>query len=465
MSEAATKSSWSNSPIDIPEKTEVDLHFTNDQYEKLIRGLIPKQMEDKWFIFYEDGWLNFYRSWTGYGIYRAQLLKEVNGYAIKEFWVERNPMKNNNENENEEIAIFTFLIFRGLLGIDVRSEFINRNIHTGADTIKGWNTFGNLLFTNKGIDYSWQIRSALFGVATGDALGVPVEFRNRSWLKQNPVSDMVGHGTHNQLPGTWSDDSSLTFCLAESLTREFYLNDIANNFIQWYRNNYWSARGSVFDVGNATKYSIERLEEKIEPDKAGADDENSNGNGSLMRILPLVFYLIDKPTEEKFDIIKKVSSLTHRHIRSVISCFYYLEFASQLIESIDKFEIYRNLQMSVTKFLLHMEIDSREIQYFDRLLRGNIHSLVEGEIHSSGYVIHTLEASIWCLMTTDNYRDAVLKAVNLGGDTDTTGAVTGGLAGLLYGYDTIPIEWINILARKEDIEHLALRLANKMMSL
>jgi ADP-ribosylglycohydrolase len=172
----------------------------------------------------------------------------------------------------------------------------------------------------------------------------------------------------------------------------------------------------------------------------------------------LLFYLLHKPINERFEITKQVSSITHGHIRSVIACFYYLEFARQLLGESSKFDIYNTLQTEVSKHLFSLAVDPSEIALYDRLLKDKIYELSEDNIFSSGYVIHTLEASIWCLLTTDNYKDAVLKAVNLGGDTDTTGAVTGGLAGLLYGIENIPKEWVDQIAREDDIERLAERL-------
>jgi ADP-ribosyl-[dinitrogen reductase] hydrolase len=301
----------------------------------------------------------------------------------------------------------------------------------------------------------------LLGISIGDALGVPVEFKSRKEIAKNPINGMIGYGTYNLPPGTFSDDSSLTFCLAEGLTQEFDLNKIAKNFVKWYHQNYWTPYGNVFDIGNTTRESIFRLSGGARPDLAGSFDEDSNGNGSLMRILPLVFYIKDKPINERFEITKQISSITHGHIRSVIACFYYLEFAKQLIETKNKFEIYRNLQTEVSDFLNSTSINKSEISLFDRLLTRNIYELSESTIFSSGYVICTLEASIWCLMTTNNYMEATLKAVNLGKDTDTTGAVTGGLATILYGYDSIPKTWLKHLARKDDIIDLAKRLENK----
>jgi len=309
-----------------------------------------------------------------------------------------------------------------------------------------------------------KIKSVLFGVAVGDALGVPVEFNSRQTIRKNPVTDMRGYGTYNQPPGTWSDDSSLTFCLAEALTSDFDLNTIAKNFVKWVFENFWTPRGNVFDIGITTREAIDRLAKGVQPDLAGGFDVSSNGNGSLMRILPLLFHLMKKPIDERYEITKQVSSITHGHIRSVIACFYYLEFARQIFLGRDKFEIYNNLQTEITSYLSGLSIDSSEIALFARLLEQNIYELKEENIFSNGYVLHTLEASIWCLLTTGNYNDAVLKAVNLGDDTDTSGAVAGGLAGLLYGFDNIPEKWIDQIARQHDIENLAERLGDKIAS-
>jgi ADP-ribosylglycohydrolase len=131
------------------------------------------------------------------------------------------------------------------------------------------------------------------------------------------------------------------------------------------------------------------------------------------------------------------------------------------LEGKNKWVIYKNLQTEMTDYLISLSVNPKEIALFDRLLKGNIHELPEAEISGNGYVLHTLEASIWCLLTTDNYKDAVLKAINLGDDTDTTGAVTGGLAGLLYGFENIPQNWVKLLARQEDIADLAERVSEK----
>lgn len=311
------------------------------------------------------------------------------------------------------------------------------------------------------------VHAALFGVAVGDALGVPAEFTSREVLKQTPVKDMIGFGSHNQPPGTWSDDSSLTFCLAESLSKGYDLRDIGRRFISWYEEGYWTPYGEVFDVGVATSYAIQRLKEGVPPAMAGGGGEKDNGNGSLMRILPILFYVRDMPVEKRFQCISDVSSLTHKHIRSVLACFIYIEFARQILETADKWKAFENTRKEVNHFLNTNAICSdNEINRFHRILLNPVanydirpvYEYEEDEIMSSGYVVHSLEAALWCIYKENNYRDTILKAVNLGSDTDTTAAIAGGLAGLLYGYDAIPNTWIEQLARKDDIWDLCNKL-------
>ncbi len=304
-------------------------------------------------------------------------------------------------------------------------------------------------------------KNLLLGVAIGDALGVPVEFIDRETLRLNPVTDMREYGSHQMPAGTWSDDSSLTFCLAEALTNECDLETIAQNMLLWARKNYWTARGEVFDIGITTKKAIDQIETGVSPTLSGLTDEFSNGNGSLMRIAPLVFYLMDKPIQKRFEIVRQVSSITHGHVRSVIACFYYVEFARQIIEQNEPLKIYHDLQTRIPNFLHSIFVQQSEINHFSRLLVDNIYELSENEINSSGYVVDTLEASIWSFLTTSNFKNAILKAVNLGGDADTTGAVTGGLAGLYHGIKGIPLHWKKELARVKDIEILAEKMRDK----
>lgn len=308
-----------------------------------------------------------------------------------------------------------------------------------------------------------KIESALFGLAIGDALGVPVEFGSRAYLKQNPVTDMFGFGTHHQSAGTWSDDSSLAFCLAESLCAGYDLNDIARNFVKWYSGNLWTPHGRVFDIGIATQHAVLNIAKGHQPDLCGGFSESDNGNGSLMRILPLLFYLQnEKDIEVIYQKVKEVSSITHAHFRSVFACFIYMVYCLEILKDKDKFEAYKKMQFVLSEFLEGKSFNPIEIGLFDKILKNDISKYEETDIQSSGYVLHSLEASFWCFLNSDSYEETVLKAVNLGEDTDTTGAIAGGLAGMYYGIDAIPKKWIDKLVRTNDIKDLAERLSNRI---
>ena len=159
---------------------------------------------------------------------------------------------------------------------------------------------------------------------------------------------------------------------------------------------------------------------------------NENGNGSLMRIAPLVFYVANRPQEERFETVRKVSSITHAHEWSVTACFIYLEYLLKLLNGVDKNAAY--IELHYNFHLGSPYIKDKTLEKFNRIVQDDIRALTESAIRSGGFVVDTLEAAFWCFLTTDSYRDAALKAVNLGDDTDTTAAVTGGLAGLYYGF-------------------------------
>lgn len=308
------------------------------------------------------------------------------------------------------------------------------------------------------------VKAGIFGVCIGDALGVPVEFKTRETLKSFPVEDMREFGSWNQPKGTWSDDSSLTLCIAEQLTKGYDLEKIGESFVKWVKYGHWTAHGRLFDIGGTTRHSIARLIKGESARFSGNIFEEDNGNGSLMRTLPLAFYLKDEENIEKlYQTVKEVSSITHGHFRSVFACFVYVIFAIELIKGKNKEESYYHTQKTALEFGEIQCFNPKEIQLFDRVLKNKISKYNKDTISSGGYVLHSLEASLWCFLNSESYAEAVLKAVNLGEDTDTTGAITGGIAGIYYGFENIPEEWISVLARKEDIENLCIKLETQLM--
>jgi ADP-ribosylglycohydrolase len=298
-----------------------------------------------------------------------------------------------------------------------------------------------------------KILGGLWGAVVGDALGVPVEFQSRERLRQDPVQDMRAYGTYDQPAGTWSDDSSMMLCTVECLLDGFDTGHLGSLFVRWLNEAHWTPWGNVFDVGGTTRQAINRLKQGVEPEQAGLTDELSNGNGSLMRILPVALRYFDSPIEELLDHAHRASALTHRHIRCQIACGLYCAVVSEMIRGTKIKEAYL-WAINSTKALYEQPPYSEELPAFARVFSGDICALPESGIKSSGYVIHSLEASLWCLCNTESYADAVLRAVNLGEDTDTTAIVTGGLAGIEYGVDAIPSKWVDELARRTDLEVL-----------
>ena len=226
-----------------------------------------------------------------------------------------------------------------------------------------------------------------------------------------------------------------------------------------------SPYGVVFDVGNTTRKAIYNIEAGVKVTEAGGASKYDNGNGSLMRILPLAFYLkYEKDSDKKFKTIHDVSSITHRHNISKIACSIYVEFAINLINGYSKEESYEKMK----KVILNYYKDDQYLEALktlERVLQGNIGNEKLCNINSSGYVVHTIEASLRCFFYNDNYKDTVLQAVNLGSDTDTTAAVVGGLAGIYYGLNDICEAWINNIVKGEMIKKLICEFCNSIIFL
>lgn len=320
------------------------------------------------------------------------------------------------------------------------------------------------------------IKSSIMGLVVGDALGVPVEFQSRISLSENPVTDMRGDGTYNQPAGTWSDDSSMVLATMESLIHGLSYSNIMDKFMAWLLYGGYTPYGKVFDVGESTRRSIMNYGKRTPPLECGGRRVEDNGNGSLMRILPVVLYLLGNKADfsemdvRAFQVVHEASCLTHAHARSQVACGIYAKLISEIyyygrIKS--KIELLSDAITSLRDTYEKEEFANirSEFHTYHRLHDAEeFASLPVTAVKSSGYVVDTLEASIWCFLNTESYKECVLKAVNLGEDTDTSGAVAGGLAGALYGYKNIPEEWIKVIAKKEWIEEICNQLECTMIS-
>lgn len=297
------------------------------------------------------------------------------------------------------------------------------------------------------------VKGAMFGLAAADALGVPVEFESREKLQKNPVDKMLGYGSHAVPKGTWSDDTSMALCTFNSIAQKGKIDLVDNilEFSKWAEDGYMTPHGEMFDIGRTTLAALRNYWENKDVYTCGGKSDYDNGNGSLMRIMPVSLYNYFKNVSEEESIqnVHEVSALTHAHERSLIACGIYDFIVRELMKSPEKASVNIALKKAQKYYA-----DYKEIKRYDRIFNDAFINTNINQIKSSGYVVDTLEAAIWCLLNTDNYKDCALKAVNLGEDTDTVGAVAGGLAGILYGYDSIPEEWINVLVKRDMISKL-----------
>lgn len=321
-----------------------------------------------------------------------------------------------------------------------------------------------------------QMKAVLFGHAVGDALGVPAEFQSRSELQSDPVDDMYGGGAHGMPAGAWSDDTSMALCALKPLAgNKVDFDEIMKNFGLWYFDNKFTPTGVCFDSGVTCGAAISNYMLENKPYwECGFEHESSNGNGSLMRIYPFVLYaatrknLYDEiaPQEGATDLnaplrlIHAASALTHAHLRSEMACGIYAYILWALLKDPSKEAVVRAVAAAEEAYRVLTHTDSKQ-QYLDEsaTISEMLHPVLDGtikeeDIKSFGYVLNTLQIAVWCLLTTSSYEQCVLKAVNLGHDTDTNAAVAGSLAGALYGYDAIPKKWLNALIKRPALERL-----------
>lgn len=292
--------------------------------------------------------------------------------------------------------------------------------------------------------HSEKIKNSIYGFILGDILGVPVEFSNRERLKYAPVYQLLEYGSHNQPIGTWSDDTSLLLATLDSFSQNEDYYGLMNRFVDFLYNENYTPHGDVFDIGNTTSVSIRRYKEKnTKPEYSGETDIHSNGNGSLMRILPVAFSYNDIKEIDYY--AQKISSLTHAHEISKICCSWYCIFINYLINNSFCISL-----LKTNEYILNNYPNSSK--FLDRILTNKILFCTENEIKSSGYVVDSLEAALWASYNGNSYKDSVIKAVNLGEDTDTIGAITGSIAGIIYG--NLPNDWLEKIVKKQYIDNI-----------
>jgi ADP-ribosylglycohydrolase len=302
--------------------------------------------------------------------------------------------------------------------------------------------------TNRNLGRAERIRGGLYGLLVGDALGVPYEFHDASEIPAEHEIEMtppIGfRRAHAGVPiGTWSDDGAQALCLLDSLNlhASLKLADFAGQLLAWYETGHMTPDGKVFDVGIQTRRALGAVQKGVDASKAGPSRERDNGNGGLMRCLPVIFAA--SSLDEVVELAMRQSLVTHGHIRSQLCCALYAVAGAGILDGLSAMEAVGRAEREVYRRFADTEHDDEA-----RLMLGARSEPSRG----SGYVVDSLWSSIDCLMTTTDYEACVRRAVMLGNDTDTTACIAGGLAGLLYGYENTPERWREVLKGKELVE-------------
>ena len=284
---------------------------------------------------------------------------------------------------------------------------------------------------------------ALLGLAVGDAVGTTLEFKERDTYE--PLTDMVGGGPFDLKPGQWTDDTAMALALADSLNGRDDLDerDLLRRFVKWRAQGTYSCTGECFDIGTTTSHALSQWEKTGKP-HSGSTDPKSAGNGSLMRLAPVAIRFWRDRTRLR-DIAARQSKTTHAAPEAVDAC---VAFAELLADAIAGRPVSEVLQVRSNDYAGRI----------GKIMNGSWRGKQRDDIQASGYVVHTLEAALWCVGRTSDYRSAVLMAANLGEDADTTAAVAGQLAGALYGASKIPNTWANRVAWREKIIGMACKL-------
>ena len=308
--------------------------------------------------------------------------------------------------------------------------------------------------------------NGVMGVLVGDALGTPVQFLPRNEVKLRPVKGMEGFGTFNMPAGTWSDDGSMTLATLCSIKakKEIDLEDIMKRFVAWDYKGEYTPFGESFDQGRTCTAAIYNYIVHRDINTCGLTDEGSNGNGSLMRIMPACLFAYEKiksgdtTLAQAVEMVHQVSALTHAHLRSKIACGIYFFMVKAILD--EGGDLKARLQKGIDEAMEFYRGDFSnlvQLSFYGRIADlEKFGMLREEDIKSSGYVVDTLEAAVWSVITTDSFSEGALKAVNLGWDTDSVAAVACGLSGLYYGYEGMPSEWIEVIQKKEWIESFLL---------
>lgn len=304
-----------------------------------------------------------------------------------------------------------------------------------------------------------QYLDAIIGHAVGDAMGFPTEFSKREELLKNPVLEMIDSPDVGQPAGSWSDDTAMEIATIDSFIHKkcFDYKDIMDRWVKWISESEYTPTGVTFDIGRTCLKAIKKYCNGTEPLRCGSTSINENGNGSLMRILPVALYAYTRNLDDISiqRLTDEMSSLTHAHEVSRLGCYIYVRFIICLLKGYTKEEVYNYIQS-----LDYSSYSLNSINLYTRILNATIKNQAIDSIKSTGYIVDTLECALWIFMNAMNYKESIIASTNIGGDTDTIGAIVGSMSGIYYGFESIPSKWLDKLQRKQYLMELTSEFEN-----
>lgn len=428
--------------------------YTESDFQLIAAGLIAKEMEDKWFIYFEDPWLYLHRSWSGVCIYKVRIVQDGERSLAVEAVVNRDTDQYRLEDDDYDLRIVDFLIDNLLLHRNTSFPLPpgNRTSATSSvfqHQIAGTGCKEYILSSTAPTQHDRRdlFRGCLLGLAVGDAIGAAVEFCPRGSFQ--PLKDMVGGGPFKLLPGQWTDDTSMALCLAVSLLGcdGFNARDVMNKWCRWQEKGYLSSNGRCFDIGRTTATSLQKFRKTGDP-FAGSTDPGSAGNGCIMRLAPVPMFYFHSPNDAE-DYAAESSRTTHGATECIDACRLLSRIIIRVLSGYGKEKLLSDdIAIKLSSDMV-AQIAKRDFRHID-----------SSQIHGSGYVCDSLEAALWCFYQTDSFGSAVLLAANLGDDADTTAAICGQIAGAYYGASNIPASWLEKLTMHTEILEIADKLYN-----
>lgn len=453
---------------------DCEVSYPRSALEGIRQGFESQGQDDKWSMYFNEPWLKIWRpNHRGRYCYALRFDMVDDRVFIAESWLDSQLLELESGwymgNLTRQRELVTWLVdglanrssddrrhfkYGNLSGMLYRGELSFSGTTKSADELRLMAQ--SLIFEADmlenyqppptcAVEKSDRFRGCLLGLACGDALGTTVEFKARGTFSS--VTDMVGGGPFNLRPGEWTDDTSMALCLAASLTElnRFDAEDQMSRYLRWAQSGYMSSNGRCFDIGMTIRSALRKFKQTGEA-FSGSTDPHSAGNGCLMRLAPVPMYCYPD-RKAAIEMSGESARTTHGSLECIEASRLFGAIIFQALAGATKAEtLYGHYVTDLTSPAL-LAVAS-----------GAYLAKSESEIQGSGYVVNSLEAALWCFGTTDSFEEAVLKAVNLGEDADTTAAICGQVAGAFYGASAIPAHWVKLLAMGDAIDDYAVRL-------